>query len=304
MSRPRSWVLALALLAVGCSGIAPRPPALTQNRELEAFAAAAAYPNAEPAVALLAAQQYMAAHREQEGYEVFQRLAREQPGRPILLSLEGMMQARMAGDVALLQRVGWVEEAIRKLDRGAEAEPVGGRLVRGLVFAGLPGRFGKGQQALADLQASLANRDSFRVELDRGILRAMAAAHRTLGDEARSRELLRQSGDQSLEAPSVVTDISVGPEYGFRFTRPALVREDEGIYVAEGFDFGNIAFLVNEEGVVAIDAGTTEESARAAMTALRRVTNAPVRYVILTHSHWDHEADRSVGDPEIGRAHV
>jgi len=23
------------------------------------------------------------------------------------------------------------------------------------------------------------------------------------------------------------------------------------------------------------------------MTALRRVTNAPVRYVILTHSHWD-----------------
>src|SRR5882724_3879209 len=306
MSRPRSWVLALALLAVGCSGIAPRPPALTQNRELEAFAAAAAYPNAEPAVALLAAQQYMAAHREQEGYEVFQRLAREQPDRPILLSLEGMMQARMAGDVALLQRVGWVEDAIRKLDRSAEAEPVGGRLVRGLVFAGLPGRFGKGQQALADLQASLANRDSFRVELDRGILRAMAAAHRTLGDEARSRELLRQSGDQSLEAPSVVTDISVGPEYGFRFTRPALVREAEGIYVAEGFDFGNIAFLVNEEGVVAIDAGTTEESARAAMTALRRVTKAPVRYVILTHSHWDHvgglAAIREPGTVVIARA--
>src|SRR5712664_749088 len=130
MSRPRSGVLAVALVAVGCSGIAPRPPALAQNRELEAFAAAAAYPNAEPAVALLAAQQYMAAHREQEGYEVFRRLAREQPDRPILLSLEGMMQARMAGDVALLQRVGWVEEAIRKLDRGAEAEPVAGRLVR------------------------------------------------------------------------------------------------------------------------------------------------------------------------------
>ena len=122
MPRPRSWVMALALLAAGCSGVAPRPPALTQNRELEGFAAAAAYPNAEPAVALLAAQQYLAAHREQEGYELFQRLAREQPGRPILLSLEGMMQARMAGDVALLQRVGWVEEAIRKLDRAAEAE--------------------------------------------------------------------------------------------------------------------------------------------------------------------------------------
>jgi len=83
---------------------------------------------------------------------------------------------------------------------------------------------------------------------------------------AAARELLRQSGAQSLEAPAVLTDVSVGPEEGFRFTRPALVREGEGIYVAEGFDFGNIAFLVNEEGVVAIDAGTTEESARAAMT--------------------------------------
>src|SRR5205809_467637 len=82
MPRPRSWVMALALLAAACSGVAPRPPALTQNRELEGFAAAAAYPNAEPAVALLAAQQYLAAHREQEGYELFQRLAREQARPP------------------------------------------------------------------------------------------------------------------------------------------------------------------------------------------------------------------------------
>jgi len=306
MSRPRSWVMALSLSAAACSGIARRPPALVQNRELEAFAAAAAFPNAEPAVAIIAAQQYMAARREQEGYEYFQRLAREQPGRPILTSLEGLMQARMAGDVALLRRVGWVEEAIGKLDRGAEAEPIGGRLVRGLVFAGLPGRFGKAKQALADLEASLANRDSFRFELDRGILRAMAAAHRTLGDEDRSRELLRRSGDESLEAPSVLSDVSVGPEDGFRFTKPTLVREAEGIYVAEGFDFGNIAFLVNEAGVVAIDAGTTEETARAAMKALRQVTRAPVRYVIVTHSHWDHvggmAAVREAGTVVIARA--
>jgi glyoxylase-like metal-dependent hydrolase (beta-lactamase superfamily II) len=161
---------------------------------------------------------------------------------------------------------------------------------------------------VADLEASLKNRDSFRIEIDRGILRAMAAAHRTMGNEARSRELLRQSGDESLEAPSVVTDVSVGPEEGFRFTKPALVREAEGIYVAEGFDFANIAFLVNEEGVVAIDAGTSEESARAAMTALRRVTKAPVRYLILTHSHWDHvgglAAVREAGTVVIARANA
>ena len=141
MSHPRPWLIAVALSAGGCAFV-QHPPAVSQNRELEAFAAAAAYPNSEPAVAILAAQQYMAARREQEGYEYFRRLAGEQPERPILLSLEGLMQARMAGDVPLLRRVGWVEEAIGKLDRAAQAEPVGGRLVRGLVFAELPARFG------------------------------------------------------------------------------------------------------------------------------------------------------------------
>jgi len=43
------------------------------------------------------------------------RLAREQPDRPILTSLEGVLQARSAGEIPLLQRVSWVEEAIRFL---------------------------------------------------------------------------------------------------------------------------------------------------------------------------------------------
>jgi glyoxylase-like metal-dependent hydrolase (beta-lactamase superfamily II) len=40
--------------------------------------------------------------------------------------------------------------------------------------------------------------------------------------------------------------------------------------------------------VVAVDAGTTEESAREAVAALRQVTRAPIKYLILTHGHWDH----------------
>src|SRR3989475_3715364 len=288
MLRVSRLALAIALVCAACSGAKPHPPPLAQNRELDALSAAAAYPNADVAVPILAAQQYAAARREAEGYEYFSRLAAEQPGRPILVSLEGMLQARMAGDVALLRRVGWVEEAIGKLDKGAEAEPVAGRLVRGLVFAELPGRFGKARQAVADLEASLAQRDAFPVELDRPILRGLAAAYRTLGDSARSDAMLRRSGLASLDAAQVPGNFSVGPEAGFRFTNPRLVKEGDGVYVAEGFDFGNIAFLVDEAGVIAIHAGTPPESARTAMKALRQVTQAPVRYVIVTHSHWDH----------------
>src|SRR5262249_60863798 len=35
-------------------------------------------------------------------------------------------------------------------------------------------------------------------------------------------------------------------------------------------------------------AGTTQETARAAVQALRRVTSRPISHVILTHAHWDH----------------
>lgn len=281
-------LLLIALFGAACASVPRPPPQLAQNREVEAFAAAAAWPNSETTVAIIAAQQFIAARHERDGYEYFQRLAREQPDRPILISVEGLLQARSAGEIPLLSRVAWVEEAIGKLDRGAEAEPVAGRLLRGLVFADLPERFAKAKQAVADLEASLERRDAFPVDVDRGIYRALAKAWRTLGEEGKSRQMLRRAGYESLDGPTVLGNISVGPDDGFRFAQPRLVREAEGVYVAEGFDFANIAFLVTEAGVVAIDAGTTEDSAREAMKALRQVTRAPIRYVILTHSHWDH----------------
>src|SRR3954462_12407250 len=244
MLHPRPIFVGLVLLVAACSSARPHRAPLAQNRELDFLSTAAAYPNAEVAVAILAAQQYAAAHRDAEGTEYFGRLAREQPRRPILVSLEGMLQARMAGDVPLLRRAGWVEDAIGKLDRGAEADPVAGRLVRGLVFAELPARFGKARTAVADLDASLGARGSFPVEVDRAILRGLAASHRTLGEDALSDAELRRAGLPSLAAAQVTGNVSVSPEAGFRFPEPRLVREGEGVYVAEGFDFANIAFLV------------------------------------------------------------
>src|SRR5205085_5884858 len=233
-------LLGISLFGAACSTAHRPPPLLAQNRELGSFAQAAAWPNAEPLIAIIAAQEFVAARHERDGYEYFQKLAREQPHRPILLSLEGLLQARSAGQIPLLSRVSWVEDAIRKLDRGASADPGAGQLLRGLVFADLPERFGKAKQAVADLEASLARREAFPVEIDRGVFRALASAWRTLGDEKRSREMLRRAGYDSAEVPAVPGNISVGPEAGFRFTDPKLVREADGVYVAEGFDFANI----------------------------------------------------------------
>jgi len=299
-------LLCIFFLGVACATDPRPPPTLAQNRELGSFAQAAAWPNAEPLIAIIAAQEFIAARHERDGYEYFQKLAREQPQRPILVSLEGLLQARAAGEIALLSRVSWVEDTIRKLDRGAEADPGAGRLLRGLVFADLPERFGKAKQAVADLEASLDSRESFPGDLDRALYRGLARAFHTQGDEGRSREMQQRAGIRSLDDGEVASNFSVGSEEGFRFTNPKLVREADGVYVAEGFDFANIAFLVDAAGVVAIDAGTTAETAGAAKKALRQITDAPIRLVILTHSHWDHvgglAAIREPGTVVIARA--
>lgn len=310
---PRLAALALPLVAAACA-VAPtyqppttQPPPLTQQRPLSTLLEVAAYPNSRAAVVMVTMQQLSAAHREREGYDYFGRLAAEQPQRRALFrAMQAVMQVRIAGDVPLLKRVAWVEDAIHKLDELAAAEPGLGRFVRGLVFAELPARFDKARQAIADLEATLAVRARLPFGFDRGIYRALASAYRTLGDPARAQQLLARAGITSPDDPSVPGNISVDPIHGFRFGEPHLVREADGVYVAEGYDFANIAFLVGRSFVVAIDAGTTEETAREAVAALRKVTTAPIKYVVLTHGHWDHvgglAAVREPGTTVIARA--
>lgn len=259
---------------------------LTQNRELEALVAVSSYASAEDALLMLTAQEFVAARREYEGYVHFRELGRSQPRRKALVSLEGMMQARVADRVPLLRRMAWVKNAIAKLNAGAADDSPFGRLVRGLVFAELPARFATARQAVDDLEFCLARRDVFPIDLDRAVFRALGAAYGTLGDP-RADEMTRRAAAGGRDA-GIFGNASVDAIAGYRFCEPRLVREAEGVYVAEGFDFSNIIFLVNEAGVVVIDAGTTVDSTRAALAALRQITTAPIRTLILTHPHWDH----------------
>ena len=313
--RPRSgtWALALAMASLAfsaCGTMSAKEAPVTQLRPLDALLDVAAYPNADTVVVLSTLQQLLASHREWQGYDYFGRLAREQPDRrTFFLGLQAVLQARVAGQVPLLKRVAWVEDAIGKLDRAAAADPLLGRYARGSVFAELPDRFGKTQVAVDDLEACLARRTEFPVNLDRPIYHALAVAYRRLGKPERSREMLAHSGVSALDgedAPLVLSDVSVDPKNGFRFSEKRLVREAEGVYVAEGYDFGNLAFIVGKDAIVAIDAGTTEPSAREAVAALRTVSQAPIKYVILTHGHWDHvgglAAVREPGSTVIAQA--
>src|SRR5215471_9687589 len=287
----RGWLFLLPLTLAACGGIPTAKEPFTQQRPLAGLLELTAYPNSDPYLALVTMQQLSASHREWQGYEYFGRLAREEPDRRAFFSsLQAVMQARVANEVPLLKRVAWVDDAIAKLDAGATADPRMGRLARGLVFAELPPRFDKTKVAVGDLESSLAQRAELPEDLDRGIYRALAVAYHATGNEAGSRDMLARSGYASLDdrTPQVVSNLSVDGVHGFRFSEKRLVREAEGVYVAEGYDFANIAFIVDASGVLAIDAGTTEPSAREAVNALRAITKAPIKYIVLTHGHWDH----------------
>jgi glyoxylase-like metal-dependent hydrolase (beta-lactamase superfamily II) len=307
----RAVTLVVSSALASCASVPPPAKApVTQQRPLPSLLDAAAYPNADTVLILTTMQQLLARHREWEGYQYFGRLAAEQPARaPLFQALQATMQARVANEVPLLKRLAWVDDAIRKLDAGAAADPVLGRLARGLVFADLPPRFGKAGAAIDDLQSSLGQAAQLPFGFERGIYRALAAAYRTLGDGPRSQEMLAHAGLGSLDdltTPRVLGNLSVDGVRGFRFGEKRLVREAEGVYVAEGYDFSNLVFFVSPQMVVAVDAGTTEETAREAVAALRQITHAPIKYVILTHGHWDHvgglRAVREPGTTVIARA--
>jgi glyoxylase-like metal-dependent hydrolase (beta-lactamase superfamily II) len=285
----RAFALACMVAALSCGSTPTQRPPLTSNHTLDSLEKLAAFPNAEKVVVLAAMQEFMASHREWEGYAYFGKLAREQPSQAAFFgSLQAAMQARVAEDVPLLKRVAWVEDAIAKLDAGAAADPLLGRFGRGVVFAALPERFGKWQQAVDDLNACLAHRDAFPLELDRGIYRALADAYGKLGDTAHARDALAHAGVESSTEPQILSNVSVDANSGFRFSEKRFVKEADGVYVAEGYDFANLSFIVTPAFVVAIDAGTTARTAADAVAELRKITKAPIKYVVLTHGHWDH----------------
>jgi glyoxylase-like metal-dependent hydrolase (beta-lactamase superfamily II) len=251
--------ISIVLLLAACAH-SPPEPRLTRDRELESLEEAVRWPNASVVVVLQLANAFLSTDRNHDGYAFFSTLPQD---RPIFEAFTGVFQARSAGSVALLSRVAWVDAATAKLDDAAAKDGLS-RYLRGVVFVALPDRFNKKAQGTADLEWVLQNASRFPPGLSRG-------AH------------------DALEGKSgVVVDGSISAKDGFRFSPPGIREPAKGVYVARGYDFGDISFVATSQCLVAIDAGTTPATAARALAAVRARIDLPICKVIITHAHWDH----------------
>ena len=277
-------ILPVMLFVVSCAH-APQLPALSHDREVASLERAVAWPHASPRAVMLLASDYLARGRFRDGYTTFEARAQAAPEQPLFLALAGLFQARLAGEVPLLRRVAWVEEAVAKLDRAAAHGGLA-RYQRGVVFADLPARFSRAEIAVADLEWMLAHSAAFPPGLRRGAWRGLGKTYTTLGRGAEADHAFAQAGGR--DTPATLTDGSVNEQTGFRFGPRELVEVTRDVFVARGYDFADIAFIVTSAGVVVIDAGTTPATTAAALAAFRTRSQAPITHVLITHAHWDH----------------
>lgn len=258
--------------------------------ELEALQEAVRWPAVERRTIVVLAAQLLATRQDRSGYAYFRERAAAQPDEPLFLALEGVFQARLAGQQSVFRRLAWLRDALGKLDHAVTQEPGLTTYFRGLVLAELPPLLRKGNAAAVDLEWVLAHQADFPTAIRRGVYRALAKAYASQGRTEAASEALQRSGYASLDPdePQFVTDSWLTATDGYRFVPPRLVEPSPGIYVAQGYDFADFAFIATADGLVAVDSGSTPAHARAALADLRRRTDAPIRHVILTHAHWDH----------------
>ncbi|QUQ65594.1 MBL fold metallo-hydrolase [Kutzneria sp. CA-103260] len=248
-------------------------PRIARFLTAEALMAAARWPNASPRTVVSLIGQLAATRRYDEAYAFFDEL----PGHPLLLAAAGFFQARLDGQLT---------DAIDKLDKAVAAGPGLPNYFRGTVLAQLPVEHGRTDDAIADLELVVALPDRFPVGLRRAALRALADAYRLAGRTEDSAAALDKAG--LPDQPALTTDYWMTEQDGFRFTLPTLRQLADKVFVAQGYDFADIAFVVTESSLVVIDAGSTEENTRAALRAVRAETTLPISHVILTHGHFDH----------------
>lgn len=68
-------------------------------------------------------------------------------------------------------------------------------------------------------------------------------------------------------------------------------------YISENDASANSTFLVSDKGILVVDTGLNAQEGRKLLEEIRKVSAAPVRWIVNTHYHLDHRGGNSVVGP-------
>src|SRR6185369_8916121 len=69
-------------------------------------------------------------------------------------------------------------------------------------------------------------------------------------------------------------------------------------YISDNDASANSTFLVSNQGILVVDTGLNAQEGRKLLDEIRKISPAPVRWVVNTHYHPDHRGGNSVVGPD------
>jgi len=85
--------------------------------------------------------------------------------------------------------------------------------------------------------------------------------------------------------------------------RREMIKVTDGVWVAVGFSDANSALIVGDGGSIVVDTTSDADDAKTVKAEFAKLSTAPVRAIIYTHSHPDHTGGAGIfagnGHPEI-----
>lgn len=90
-----------------------------------------------------------------------------------------------------------------------------------------------------------------------------------------------------LSAQEVTPQTQILRERNNEF-KEEVIRLADNVYTAVGYDVSNITMIIGTDGLILIDAGMIPQITQNIYREFRKITDKPIKGIVLTHGHGDH----------------